>query len=90
MEFAFPKMYPAYEAQEKIKKVQKAIFDLFEEYREMAAIASATASSGSVASSSSQGPLWPWGDSYWDDLDEYCVDIETNIWISLRIARLSG
>lgn len=70
MEFAFPKMYLAYEAQEKIMIARKAILDLFEEYREMAAIAIATASCGSVASSSSQGPLWPWGDSFgmilWD------------------------
>lgn len=77
IEFAFPKMYPCCEAQENIIKVRKAIFDLYEEYVAMAASASGGADNSTFGASTSLNPLHP-SSSFWDDFDEYCVEVKTS------------
>ncbi|XP_071914014.1 zinc finger BED domain-containing protein DAYSLEEPER-like [Coffea arabica] len=77
IEFAFPKMYSTYKAQENITYVRKTIFELYDEYVTMA-------TSGSTGTSCSLNPLseiacLPQASAdYWDDLDEYCGELESD------------
>nr|XP_027101863.1 zinc finger BED domain-containing protein RICESLEEPER 1-like [Coffea arabica] len=77
IEFAFPKMYSTYEAQENITYVRKAIFELYDEYVAMA-------TSGSAGTGCSLNPaseivcLLRASTDYWDDLDEYCGELESD------------
>ncbi|XP_071920759.1 zinc finger BED domain-containing protein RICESLEEPER 2-like [Coffea arabica] len=76
-EFTFPKMYSTYEAQENMTYVRKAIFELYIEYVVMA-------TSGSAGTDCSLNAAFkivclPRASAdYWDDLDEYCGQFESD------------
>ncbi|XP_027101321.1 zinc finger BED domain-containing protein RICESLEEPER 2 [Coffea arabica] len=77
IEFAFPKMYSAYETQENITYVRKAIFELYDEYVAMAT--SGSAGTGCSLNPASEIVCPPRATAdYWDDLDEYCGELESD------------
>ena len=77
IEFVFPKMYSAYKSQENVTNVRKTIFELYDECVVMA-------TSGSVGidcslNIASEIVCLPQASAdYWDDLDEYCGELESN------------
>ncbi|XP_071916286.1 zinc finger BED domain-containing protein RICESLEEPER 2-like [Coffea arabica] len=77
IEFAFPKMYSTYEAQQNITYVRKAIFELYDEYVAMAT--SGSAGTGCSLNPASEIVCPPRASAdYWDDLDEYCGELESD------------